>query len=109
LTRCRRLLPMLRKTLAGLTLVAAALIANPFNTADAATGRRGDVRQCVTAGRQDRTQAQNALRQAVRAARNLPAAQQQAAVEAARTAFQTAAQKANSDFVACIQAIDTGA
>jgi hypothetical protein len=98
---------MLRKTIAGLTVVAAALLVNPFNFADAADGRNVAARQCVNQGRQARNQAQNAFRQALRAARNLEPSAQQAAVVAARDAFQDAAQKANGDFVDCIQAIDT--
>lgn len=101
---------MLRKTLAGLTLVAAALIANPFNHADAAPGNgRGEARACVNTAKAARNQAQNKFRADVRAARELEPAQRQAAVLAAQNAFRAAAQKANQDFAACIGAIDSGA
>ena len=97
---------MLRKTLAGLTLVAAALIANPFNHADAAQANgKPEVRQCVNKAKAARTQAQNQFRAAIRAARDLEPSQRQAAVQTAQQAFSTAAQKANSDFAACISAI----
>lgn len=96
---------MLRKTLIGLTVVAAALVANPFNHADAAPG---DARQCVNQGRAARNQAQNTFQQAVRGARNLEPGARQAAVLAGVQAFRDSAQTANTNFVACIRAIDTG-
>ena len=100
---------MLRKTVAGLTVVAAALIANPFNHADAAEGRHAAVRQCVTQGKAARNQALNKFREGILAARDLEPAARLAAAQSAQSAFRSAAQTANSDFVACIQGIDIGA
>ena len=97
---------MLRKTIAGLTLVAAALIANPFNHADAADGRSAAARQCVNNARSARSSAQDKFRSGVVAARDLEPSARQAAVLAAATAFRNSAQNANGAFASCIRGID---
>ena len=90
----------------GVVLAGTALVVNPFNHADAAQNpQRAAFRKCVNQGQQDRNKAQNQFTRAVRAARELPQAQRQAAIEAAQNAFRTAAQKANTDFQACVDAI----
>ena len=97
---------MLRKTIAGLAIVAAALVANPFNHADAADGRSAAVRKCVNQGKAARTAAQRNFRVAIRDARELEPAARAAAVQAAQDAFRQAAQTANADFRACMEAIE---
>ena len=97
---------MIRKTIAGLIVVAAALIANPFNHADAADGPGTQARQCVNTARTARSSAQDTFRGAIGAARNLEPGARQAAVLTAITAFRNSAQAANNAFGNCIRGID---
>ena len=61
--------------------------------------------KCVNANIRARSQAVNVLRNDLKAARALPADQQQAAVQAAQSKFSSAAQTAKDAYTACINAI----
>jgi hypothetical protein len=97
---------LLRKLAIGAAATGAALTFNPFNHAQAAQGDgpRAAIRQCVTKNQRAREKALTEFKQAVRAARDLPQGQQQAAIQAAQSKFQQAAEAARSTFQDCIEA-----
>jgi hypothetical protein len=98
---------ILRKCAVSVVVVGGALLVQPGNFANAAQTPdtpRAAVRKCVNTNQQARTKAQNQFKADIRAARALPAAQQQAAVQAAQTKFQNAAEAARSAFNNCIAA-----
>ena len=98
---------IVRKFAVGAALAGSALLINPFNHADAAP--RAEFRKCANQAQNARDRAGNQFRRALRDARQLPDTQQQAAVQAAQSAFRQAIQQAQSQFQSCVEGIDTGA
>jgi hypothetical protein len=94
---------MIRKCAIGLVLLGGAVVANPFNHADAAQGNNGNpspraaLRQCAHANVHARNQAVNQLRSAARNATD------QAALDAAKSAFINKAIAARDTFNSCAQ------
>jgi len=97
---------MLRKSAIAVVVVGGALLVQPGGFAHAAQndGPRAAVRKCVNANQQARNKAENQARRDVVAARALPADQRKAALQAAQTKFQNAAEQAGAAFKSCIAA-----
>ena len=98
---------VVRKCAVGAVTVGSLLLVGPGGLAFGAQGNQGThaaLRACVAANHAAGNVALNQFRKDIRAARNLPSDQQQAAVDAAKAKLQAAAKAAHDALVSCVNA-----